>query len=61
MHIKRALILLATLVVILIGVVIAFYPNWMWFKNLDFGSVFWTLIIAKFSLAAVIWFLMIHH
>jgi uncharacterized membrane protein (UPF0182 family) len=40
-------------------VVIAFYPNWMWFKNLDFASVFWTMIVAKFGLAATIWFLMI--
>ena len=59
MNIKRALILLAILVVIFIGVVIAFYPNWMWFKNLDFASVFWTMIVAKFGLAATIWFLMI--
>ncbi len=59
MNIKRALILLATLVGIFIWVVIAFYPNWMWFKNLDYASVFWTMIIAKFGLAAVIWFLMI--
>ena len=36
MNIKRSLILLAILVVIFIGAVIAFYPNWMWFKNLDF-------------------------
>jgi uncharacterized membrane protein (UPF0182 family) len=59
MNIKRALILLAILVVIFIGVVIAFYPNWMWFKNLDFASVFWAMIVAKFGLAATIWFLMI--
>ncbi|MBW2441705.1 MAG: UPF0182 family protein [Deltaproteobacteria bacterium] len=59
MNIKRVLILLAILVVIFIGVVIAFYPNWMWFKNLDFASVFWTMIVAKFGLAATIWFLMI--
>jgi uncharacterized membrane protein (UPF0182 family) len=59
MNIKRVLILLATLVVIFIGVIIAFFPNWMWFKNLDYASVFWAMIIAKFGLAAVIWFLMI--
>jgi uncharacterized membrane protein (UPF0182 family) len=59
MNLKRTIILLAILVVIFIGAVIAFYPNWMWFKNLDFASVFWTMIVAKFGLAAVIWFFLI--
>ena len=59
MTMKRIIVLLAILVAIFIGVVIAFYPNWMWFKNLDFASVFWTMIVAKFGLAAVIWLLMI--
>ena len=59
MNLKRSLILLAILVVIIVGVIIAVYPNWLWFKNLDFASVFWTMIVARFSLAAVIWFFMI--
>ncbi len=56
---KRLLILLAILVVIFLGTVIAFYPNWLWFKNLDFAPVFWTMIVGKFGLAAAVWFLMI--
>ena len=59
MNLKRSLILLAILVVIIVGVIIAVYPNWLWFKNLDFASVFWTMIVARFGLAAVIWFFMI--
>ena len=59
MNIKRLIILLAVLVVIFIGAVIAVYPNWLWFKNLAFASVFLTMIFGKFGLAATIWFLMI--
>ncbi|MEX1346711.1 MAG: UPF0182 family protein [Desulfobacterales bacterium] len=59
MNIKRSLILLAILVVIFVGAVIAVYPNWLWFKNLNFASVFWTMIVGKFGLVAAIWFFMI--
>ena len=59
MNIKRSLILLAILVIIFIGAVIAVYPNWLWFKNLDFAPVFWTMIVARFGLVAIIWFVMI--
>ncbi len=59
MNIKRSLILLAILVVIFVGAVIAVYPNWLWFKNLDFASVFWTMIVGKFGLVAAVWFFMI--
>jgi uncharacterized membrane protein (UPF0182 family) len=59
MTIKRSLILLAILVVIFLGAVIAVYPNWLWFKNLDFAPVFWTMIVARFGLATVIWLVMI--
>ena len=59
MNLKRSLILLAILVVIFVGAVIAVYPNWLWFKNLNFASVFWTMIVARFSLATVIWLIMI--
>src|SRR5210317_724031 len=59
MNIKRLLILLAILVVICIGAIIAFYPNWLWFNNMAFASVFWAMIVGKFGLAASVWFVMI--
>jgi uncharacterized membrane protein (UPF0182 family) len=59
MNIKRSLILLAILVVIFVGAVIAVYPNWLWFQNLGFASVFWTMIVGKFGLVAAVWFFMI--
>ena len=58
MNMKRSLILLAILVVIFVGAVIAFYTNWLWFKNLGFASVFWTMIVGKFGLVAAVWFFM---
>jgi len=59
MNVKRLLILLVILVVIFVGTVIAFYPNWLWFNNMAFASVFWTMIVGKFALAASVWFCLI--
>ena len=59
MYLKRSLILLAILVIIFIGAVVAVYPNWLWFQNLGFDPVFWTMIVARFGLATVIWLVMI--
>ena len=59
MNMKRLLILLAVLVAISVWAIIAFYPNWLWFENLAFASVFWTMIVGKFGLAASVWFVMI--
>jgi len=55
---KKLLIVLGILVVILLWAVISVYPNWLWFRNLDFAPVFWTMILGKFGLATVIWFLL---
>ena len=62
MKIKRSTILLgilAILVLILVGIIISIYPNWLWFGNLNFAPVFWTMALGKYGVAAVIWFLMI--
>ncbi|UCG66104.1 MAG: UPF0182 family protein [Deltaproteobacteria bacterium] len=59
MNIKRLMILLGVLVFILLWAVISLYPNWLWFQNLNFAPVFWTMLIGKFGLATVIWLFMI--
>ena len=62
MKIKRSTILLgilAILVIILVGIIISIYPNWLWFGNLNFAPVFWTMVLGKYGVAAVIWFLII--
>ena len=62
MKIKRSTILLgilAILVFILVGIIISIYPNWLWFGNLNFAPVFWTMVLGKYGVATVIWFLII--
>lgn len=59
MMMKRLLVLVAVLLFILLWAVIAFYPNWLWFQNLNFASVFWTMILGKFALASGIWLVLI--
>ncbi|MCK4748719.1 MAG: UPF0182 family protein, partial [Bacteroidales bacterium] len=53
------MILLGILVFILLWAVISVYPDWLWFQNLNFAPVFWTMLIGKFGLAAVIWLFMV--
>ena len=60
MKIKRSTIILgilAMLVFILVGIIISIYPNWLWFEKLNFAPVFWTMVLGKYGVAAVIWFL----
>ena len=62
MKMKRYTILigiLAILVFILLGLMVSIYPDWLWFGGLNFAPVFWTMILGKFGLAAVIWLFLI--
>jgi uncharacterized membrane protein (UPF0182 family) len=59
MNMKRLGILIGILVLILLWVVISIYPDWLWFRNLNFAPVFWTMVLGKFGLAGVIWLAMI--
>jgi uncharacterized membrane protein (UPF0182 family) len=51
--------ILAILVFILLGLIVSIYPDWLWFGGLNFAPVFWTMILGKFGLAAVIWLFLI--
>ena len=46
---------LFALLLILLWTGAAFYPDWLWFKNLDFSPVFWTMLLSKFGLGSVVW------
>ena len=35
------------------------YPDWLWFGNLDFSPVFWTMLFSKFGFGLMIWFLLV--
>ena len=56
---KIVLIGLLLLVAVLVWVVISLYPDWLWFDNLTYVSVFWTMLITKFSFAFVSWLLLL--
>jgi uncharacterized membrane protein (UPF0182 family) len=59
MNSKRAMICLGVVVCILLWAVITLYPDWLWFRKLNFAPVFWTMVIGRFGLATAIWLLMI--
>jgi len=58
MKMKNVIILLGLLPIVLLWVAISIYPNWLWFQNLNFAPVFWTMVLGKFGLATLIWLLL---
>jgi len=56
---KNILIGFGIIVVLLLWAVVSIYPDWLWFMNLDFWPVFWTMLLTKFVFGAVIWLLLI--
>ena len=55
----KLMIALGILVVALLWLIASIYPDWLWFENLSFSSVFWTILISKFSFGAIVWLLLI--
>lgn len=43
------------LILLLLFSIISIYPDWLWFKNLGFSPVFWTMLSAKFGFGFVVW------
>ena len=39
--------------------VISLYPDWLWFDNLGFAPVFWTMLVSKFGFGLSIWLFLI--
>ncbi|MBW2640293.1 MAG: UPF0182 family protein, partial [Deltaproteobacteria bacterium] len=35
--------------VLLLWIGISIYPDWLWFENLGFSPVFWTMLLSKFG------------
>ena len=52
-------IVLAIVVLVLIWSGASFYPDWLWFKNLGYSPVFWTMVLSKFGLGSVVWLIFI--
>ena len=44
--------------VLLLWIGVSFYPDWLWFENLGFSSVFRTILLSKFGFGAMVWLLL---
>ena len=47
------------LVFVLIWALLSIYPDWLWFENLHFSSVFWTMMLSRLGLGIAIWIVFI--
>jgi uncharacterized membrane protein (UPF0182 family) len=56
---KLVIIGVGIVAVLLLWSGISIYPDWLWFKNLGFSPVFWTMLLSKFGFGSVVWLLMI--
>ena len=43
------------LMLLLLFSIVSIYPDWLWFKNLGFSPVFWTMLSARFGFGFVVW------
>ena len=56
---KKLIIGIGLLAVLLVWSLVSIYPDWLWFKNLNFSPVFWTMLLSKFGFGTVVWLLLI--
>ncbi|MEJ2220250.1 MAG: UPF0182 family protein [Desulfobacterales bacterium] len=45
--------------VLLLWSAVSIYPDWLWFENLGFSPVFWTMLLSKFGFGFIIWLFLI--
>ncbi len=56
---KKILIGFGICVLILLWLVISIYPDWLWFGNLTFSSVFWTMLLSRYGFGLIVWLVFI--
>ena len=56
---KKLLIGVGIFLFMVFWAIVSVYPDWLWFRNLNFAPVFWTMVIGRFGLGCVIWLLLI--
>ena len=49
----------ALILLLLLYSLVSLYPDWLWFENLGFSSVFRTMILTRFGFGAAIWIFLI--
>jgi uncharacterized membrane protein (UPF0182 family) len=56
---KRLMIIgFGLIVVLLVWLGISIYPDWLWFENLGFSPVFWTMLLSRFGFGLLVWLLL---
>ena len=55
---KLLMIGLGLVVLLLVWTGVSVYPDWLWFGNLGFSPVFWTMLLSRFGFGAVVWLLL---
>ncbi|MCF8142841.1 MAG: UPF0182 family protein [Deltaproteobacteria bacterium] len=55
----KLLIGFAILILLSLFSIISIYPDWLWFKNLGFAPVFWTMLSARFGFGFAVWLFLI--
>jgi uncharacterized membrane protein (UPF0182 family) len=55
---KRWSLAALLVVLILFWWTLSIYPDWLWFGKLHYSSVFWTMVLSRFGIAAAIWLLL---
>ena len=47
------------IIFLVLWTVISLYPDWLWFENIGFAPVFWTMLYSRFGFGLLIWLLLI--
>ena len=55
---KLLMIGLGLVVLLLVWTGVSVYPDWLWFGNLGFSPVFWTMLLSRFGFGALVWLLL---
>ncbi len=56
---KKVLIGFGVFVIFVLWLIVAIGPDWLWFANLEYSSVFWTMLLSKFGFGAAVWLVFI--
>jgi len=59
MNKKLIIIGFGLVAVLLLWTGVSIYPDWLWFGNLGFSPVFWTMLLSRFGFGLLIWLLLI--
>jgi uncharacterized membrane protein (UPF0182 family) len=55
---KLVIIGLGLVLLLVLWTGVSIYPDWLWFGNLGFSPVFWTMLLSKFGFGLLIWVLL---